>query len=81
LHSEVAPKSRAACFPAGKERQGHYSHHNVLPADYGIGKDSIPCLLEQLQDHGMHCSLGGQKDITPDLSKIVILDIRCFLSY
>jgi NADP-dependent alcohol dehydrogenase len=40
-------------------------------SDYGIGKDSIPHLLEQLQAHGMN-SLGEQKDITPDLSKRIL---------
>lgn len=40
-------------------------------ADYGIGKDSIPHLLKQLQAHGMN-SLGEQKDITPDVSKKIL---------
>ncbi|MGB3209500.1 MAG: alcohol dehydrogenase [Desulforhopalus sp.] len=40
-------------------------------SDYGIGKDSIPHLLEQLRTHGM-ISLGEQKDITPELSKRIL---------
>lgn len=39
--------------------------------DYGIGKDIIPHLLEQLQTHGM-IFLGEQKDITPNLSRIIL---------
>ncbi len=40
-------------------------------SDYGIGKDSIPLLLEQLQAHGM-ISLGEHQDITPDVSKKIL---------
>jgi len=40
-------------------------------SDYGIGKDSIPHLLGQLQAHGMN-ALGEQNDITPELSKRIL---------
>jgi len=40
-------------------------------SDYGIGKDSIPRLLEQLQAHGLN-SLGEQRDVTPDVSKRIL---------
>lgn len=40
-------------------------------SDYGIGKDSIPHILEQLQDHGM-ISLGEKRDITPEVSKKIL---------
>ncbi|TKB25931.1 iron-containing alcohol dehydrogenase [Desulfopila sp. IMCC35006] len=40
-------------------------------SDYGIGKDSIPLLLEQLQAHGM-IALGEHQDITPDVSKKIL---------
>ncbi len=40
-------------------------------SDYGIGKDSIPRLLEQLQAHGLN-SLGEQQDVTPDVSKRIL---------
>ena len=40
-------------------------------SDYGIGKDSIPYLVEQLQTHGM-TALGEQQDITPDVSKRIL---------
>ncbi|MBU1564478.1 MAG: alcohol dehydrogenase [Proteobacteria bacterium] len=40
-------------------------------SDYGIGKDSIPHLLEQLQAHGMN-SLGEKQDVTPDLSRRIL---------
>ncbi len=40
-------------------------------SDYGIGHDSIPLLLEQLQAHGM-IALGEHQDITPDLSKKIL---------
>ncbi len=40
-------------------------------SDYGIGKDSIPHLLEQLQLHGM-TSLGEQEEITLDVSQKIL---------
>ena len=43
-------------------------------SDYGIGKDSIPHLLDQLQAHGM-VRLGEHQSVTPDVSKN-ILELR-----
>jgi NADP-dependent alcohol dehydrogenase len=40
-------------------------------SDYGIEKDSIPNLLEQLQAHGM-VQLGERQEITLDLSKTIL---------
>ncbi len=40
-------------------------------SDYGIGKESIPLLLERLQVHGM-VRLGEHKEITLDVSKKIL---------
>ena len=40
-------------------------------SDYGIGKESIPDLLEKLQAHGM-VRLGEHQEITLDLSKTIL---------
>ena len=40
-------------------------------SDYGINKDSIPHLLQQLKAHGM-VALGEHQDVTLDVSKKIL---------
>ncbi|MBU1195974.1 MAG: iron-containing alcohol dehydrogenase [Proteobacteria bacterium] len=56
------------------EKTEHFFHAMNIKtklSDYGIAKESIPAIIEQLAAHGM-VKLGEKKEITPDVSKQIL---------